>query len=174
MKDYILFIPPLEIAEKKVQDWSVKEAKLYFDWFISTKDDRVEYLLTAMDEELTNRPEEDMKRIGEKVTKLLFERPFSEKDENEPVITNKGLALVADLSLLISQLVILKHPQIIWKIVKAKKNVSYNLPAMFEFPMYKHMELIGAAIVNAKAILRGEKTASIWVEMYTEVVDLIK
>jgi hypothetical protein len=174
MKDYILFIPPLEIAEKKVQEWSAKEAKLYFDWFISTKDDRVEYFLTVMDEELTNRPEEDLKRIGEKVTKLLFEPPFSEKDGNEQIITNKGLALVADLSLLISQLIILKHPQITWKIVKAKKDISYNLPAMFEFPMYKHIELIRGAIANAKAILRNEKTASIWVEMYTYVVDLIK
>jgi len=174
MKDYIFFIPPLEIAEKKPKEWTAKEARLYFDWLMSVKDDRVDYLLTCLDEVLTDNSLVDIERIGKKVTKLLFEPPFSDRENDVSTITNKGLALVADMALLISQLVIKDCPQITWKIVKRPKtNGAYNLPALFEIPLIKHIEMIGAAITNAKAILRNEKTFSTWVKMYEHSIGYI-
>lgn len=174
MKDYILFIPPVEVSEKKPREWSANEARLYFNWFMSVKDDRVEYMLTAIDETLTNNSLEDIKRIGETITNVLSEEPFSENIEGELIITNRGLALVADLSLLISKLIIKDYTQITWKIVKRPlRDISYNLPAMFGFPLVGHRELIGAAIMNAKAILRGERDSSIWLKMYQSAIDLI-
>jgi len=174
MKDYLLFIPPTEVLEKKPREWSASEAKLYFNWFMSIKADRVEYMLTTIDESLTGNSSVDIKRISNKVTELLFKKPFSEKIDNVPVITNQGLALVADLSLLISQLIITDYPQVTWKIVKRPlRDISYNLPAIFGFPLVGYRELMRAAIVNAKSILNGEKDSSIWLKMYQSSVDLI-
>jgi hypothetical protein len=175
MKDYILFIPPEEVASVKAKLWNAKQAKDYFNWFNSVKDDRVEYLLTSIDETLTGNHMIDIKRIGKKVTNFLKKPPFSAPKDGELAITNKGLALIADLSLLISKLIIEKHPQIIWKIVKRPKgDISYNLPALFEFPLIGHIELMGGSIVEAKAILRGEKTDSIWLDIYEYAINLIK
>jgi len=174
MKDYILFIPPLAVADKKARDWSAKEARIYYDWFISVKDYRIEYLLTVIDETLRFSPEADLKRIGETITLLLFHQPFSERKDNKLIITNMGLALVADFALLISMLIMKKNDKISWKIVKRpKRDISYNLPAMFGFPIIQHIELIGASVANAKAILAGMKTSSVWVEMYRYAIDLI-
>ena len=174
MKDYILFIPPIEVSEIRSRLWNSKQAKIYFDWFVSVKDDRVEYLLTVLDETLTSDAEADLDRISKKVTNLLFKPPFSEDQENELIITNKGLAMVADLSLLISKLIIQRQPEVTWKIVKRYKNdIAYNLPAMFGFPIIEHVELIGPAIVNAKAILTGEKSSAIWLEMYKYAINLL-
>jgi hypothetical protein len=174
MKDYALFIPPAEVATTKARLWNSKQAQLYFNWFLSTKDDRVEYLFTSLDESLTKNLEEDIVRIGDKVTNLLFESPFSENEKDKVNLTNQGFALVADLSLLISKLIITKHPQLTWKIVKRpKSDISYNLPAMFDFPIYGHIELMGGAIMSAKAILQGMKTSSIWLETYRHVIGLI-
>jgi hypothetical protein len=174
MKDYIFFIPPAEVVEKKARDWSNKEAKLYFDWLMSVKEDRIEYMLTVLDETLTENSEADIQRIGEKITQLLFTFPFSDKLENEYAITNKGLALVVDLSLLISKLIIEHYPQIKWCIVKRpKRDFSYNLPALFGFPIIEYRDPIGAAVSNAKAILQREKDSSIWLTMYKSVTSTL-
>ncbi len=175
MKDYIPFIPPDDVVTIKARLWNAKESKIYFDWFISIKDDRVEYLLTSIDEDLTGNNEIDIERVGRKVSSILQKPPFSELKEGELIITNKGLALIADLSLLISKLIIKSCPQITWKIVKKPKgNISYNLPALFEFPLISHLELMGGSIVEAKAILRGDKTDAIWLEIYKYAINLIK
>ncbi|SMD45752.1 hypothetical protein SAMN00777080_4419 [Aquiflexum balticum DSM 16537] len=99
IKDYPLFIPPKEVNSKKPREWSYTEAKVYFDWFMSVKDDRVEYLLTVLDEDLTCDNEKSLKRIGQKVFDLLHKEPFSTDESSGKVITNKGLALAADISL---------------------------------------------------------------------------
>jgi hypothetical protein len=174
MKDYILFIPPIDVIGKDPMIWNTKEAKHYFNWFISIKDDRVDHLLTSIDEVLTDDPEADVKRIGKKVTDFLFGYPFSNQEESKLIITNKGLALAADLSLLIAKLIMENHPQITWGIVKRpKRDISYNLPALFGFPIVEHLELMGASIRYARAILESNNTSSVWVEMYNYAMELI-
>ncbi|MCD8742392.1 hypothetical protein LT679_17410 [Mucilaginibacter roseus] len=175
MKDYILFIPPEEVSAIKARLWTTKQAKTYFDWLMSVKDDRVDYLLTCIDESLTGDHKNDIERVSKKITYILKKPVFSELKEGDAIITNRGLAIVADLSLLISKLIINTHPQLKWKIVKQpKRDISYNLPALFEFPIIRHIELMGGCIAEAKAILRGEKSESIWLEIYEYATGLIK
>ncbi|MDR6943447.1 hypothetical protein [Mucilaginibacter pocheonensis] len=79
MKDYIFFKPPDEVANIKAKLWNTKQAKVYFDWFISVKDDRVEYLLTSIDETLTGNHKIDIRRIGKKVSPLSVEFQYAAK-----------------------------------------------------------------------------------------------
>lgn len=175
MKDYALFIPPKELATKKAREWTSIEAKDYFKWFISVKEIRVKYLLTTIDEQLTNDPDEDIKRIGSKVTLLLQHTPFSMSNGVEEVLTNEGHALAADMGLLISKLVIENYPQIKWGIVKRPtRDISFHLPALFGFLMIDHIELIGPSIVHAKEIISGETANQIWYEMFSKVVEAIE
>jgi hypothetical protein len=77
INDYPLFIPPEEVNSKKPRDWSYKEAKMYFDWFMSVKVDRLEYLLTVLDEDVSCDNGECLKRVGQKVFDILHKEPFS-------------------------------------------------------------------------------------------------
>lgn len=174
IKDYPLFIPPEEVNSKKPKEWSYKEAKVYFDWFMSVKDDRVEYLLTVLDEDLTCDNEKSLKRIGQKVFDLLHKEPFSTDESSGKVITNKGLALAADISLLVSKLIINNHPGLKWGIVRTpKRDLSFHLPAIFNFPKLGHLELMGGSIFNSKAILRGEETYDVWWRMFKYADDIL-
>ncbi len=148
---------------------------MYFDWFMSVKDYRVEYFLTVLDEDISCDNEECLKRVGQKVFDILQKEPFSTDELSGKVITNKGLALAADVSLLISKLIIKNHAELKWGIVRSpKRDLSFHLPAIFKFPKLGHLELIGASIVNSKAILRGEETSDVWWRMFKYADDVLK
>ena len=175
IKEYPLFIPPEEVNSKKPRDWSYKEAKMYFDWFMSVKVDRLEYLLTVLDEDVSCDNGECLKRVGQKVFDILHKEPFSTDEPSGKVITNRGLALAADMSLLVSKLIINNHPGLKWGIVRTpKRDISFHLPALFNFPKLGHLELMGGSIVNSKAILRGEETYDIWWRMFKYADDILK
>lgn len=174
LKDYPLFIPPPEVHSKKPREWTSDEAKLYFDWFMSVKDDRVEYLTTVFDEAFTGNIEADLKKIGQKVYETLKKEPFSSEESTGKTITNMGLAIATDMALLVSRIIISKHPKIKWGIVKKpKSDISYQLPALFEFGKRGPVELIRVSIVNARAILRGEEKSDIWWRMFKYADDIL-
>lgn len=173
LKDYPLFIPPREVHSKKPREWTPDEAKLYFDWLMSVKDDRVEYLITVFDEAFTGDIEADLIRLGQKVYNSLHEEPFSSEELTGRSITNRGLALAADMSLLVSKLIIQKQPEISWNIVKKpKSDISFHLPALFGFPKLGHIETMAGSIANAKAILRGEEESDVWWRMFKYAEDI--
>lgn len=175
VKDYPLFIPPSEVHSKKPREWNSIEAKIYFDWFMSVKDDRVDYLLTVFDEVFTGNIEADLKRLGQDVYETLKKEPFSSEEPTGKTITNTGLAIATDMALLVSRMIINKHPKIKWGIVKKpKRDISYQLPALFEFGERGPVELVRVSIVNARAILRGEERSDIWWRMFKYADDILK
>ncbi|SEG33949.1 hypothetical protein [Algoriphagus boritolerans] len=175
IKDYPLFIPPEEVNSQKPREWSYTQAKIYFDWFMSIKDHRVEYLLTVFDEEFSSDNEKLLKGLGKKVFETLQIAPFSTDESSGKVISNKGLAIAADISLLVSKLIIKNHPRLKWRIVRTpKRDLSFHLPAIFNFPKLGHLELMGGSIVNSKAILRGEETSDVWWRMFKYADDVLK
>jgi hypothetical protein len=44
-KQYPLFIPPAPLGEKTNREWSLAEAKAYFDWQLSVIDEHIRGLL---------------------------------------------------------------------------------------------------------------------------------
>jgi hypothetical protein len=173
LKDYPLFIPPQQVANSDHKIWTLKEAKLYFEWLMSVKDARVEYLLTVIDESLTENREQDLKRIGEKIYNLLFTEPFAKLEDNTLKLTNKGHALAADMALLLCQCLLQEHDQLKWGIVRRpKRDLSYHLPALMGFPNKDYVELMRVSIVNSKAILSKEENYDVWWEVYKYCDDL--
>ncbi len=175
MKDYPLFIPPMEVSEKQYHDWTTAEAKLYFNWFISIKQDRCNYLMEYLEERLTNNHEEDLMRIGLKIKHCLFKEPFSQLSNNRKYeITNKGLAIAADIGILVSCLIIRINPKVSWKIwKKGKRDLSYNLPVMIGFSKIDYIEPIRISTADARLILCDEKGESAWWEMYNGAINSI-
>lgn len=101
--DYPLFIPPNEVRTKEHHNWTYEEAKIYFDRMMEAKNRRVECFLSFLDEKKTSDPEEDLGRIGQKVYLKLLSESFSIEKDGKRILTNKGLALAADLCVLLSE-----------------------------------------------------------------------
>lgn len=40
---YPLFVPPASVNSKKTRGWGYDEAKIYFEWLMKVKDDRVDF-----------------------------------------------------------------------------------------------------------------------------------
>lgn len=173
--DYPLFIPPKEIRTKEHHNWAYKEAEIYFDWMMEVRNRRVEYLLSFLDEKKTSDPEEDLGRIGQKVYLKLLSEPFSIEEDGKRILTNKGLALAADVSLLLSEYILVKHPTLKWGIVRRpKKDYSFHLPTLMPYPTYGHLELMGTSIMGARNMVLGNETSDKWLRIYRTVSDKLK
>ena len=167
MKDYPLFIPPEQVHSIPQKNWNASQAELYFEWFMSVKDDRVNYLLTALNEVYSNDPESDLKRIGSKVYDELFKAPFSERENGTIKITNCGLAMAADVGILLANVLMFNNSHIKWEILKKpKSDLSYRLPVLTGFVGLDYIEPIRYSTGNSRAILMGEENADVWWKLY--------
>ncbi|WP_156305412.1 hypothetical protein [Sphingobacterium endophyticum] len=168
--EYPLFIPPKELWGKQTIDWNYDEAKVYFKWFIEIKEDRVNNFLNIINEKRTSNHQNDLKRIGKKVSELIQSSPFSRIENEKKILTNEGAAIAADISLLLSEYILNKHPELKWGIVrKPKRDISVNLPAIMPFPRYGHLELMKDSIVSCRNILQYKENSIVWLETYNDV-----
>lgn len=165
---YPLFIPPEKFFSTKNFDWSLKDAKEYFNWFMSVKDERsTQYLeyLSIEDEKL------DFDILGKKIYETLYDDEFSFRDDEGVFrLTNAGYAFAADTSIVLSDYIVKKYKdKVYWDIVKKpKSDISYHLPALFGFKKLPYIELMGASVSHAKSILKKDQDPNIW----KRVVDL--
>lgn len=172
---YPLFVPPTSVNSKKPREWSYDEAKVYFEWLMKVKDDRVDFLRSFLDETNRSYSEQDLGIIGKKVCSKLLSEPFSAVDGSKRVLTNEGYALAADISLLLAEFILAKYPFLKWGIVqKPKKDLSFHLPALMPYPKYGHLELMRITTINAKNIITGEETCDIWLEIFHSVSERLK
>jgi hypothetical protein len=160
MKDYPLFIPPEELAAKGAKKWTKREARAYFDWFQNEKEKRVENFLSFMRVQLTGSDETDLGRLAPMLYAEIGAFPFSEINEvtQRKKLTNMGLALAADMGLLMSGMLQAGHPELYWEIGSGPKSYhGYNLPVLKEFksgawdPVFSSINKNGYSLNEAKA-----------------------
>ncbi|WET67767.1 hypothetical protein [Sphingobacterium sp.] len=95
---YPLYIPPAQFWGTKNSEWSLKEAKEYFNWFISIKDNRLDDYLEFLSVERNNIDD-----LCHKMLDLLFDPKFSNNQDGGKLdLTNAGYALATDTSLFVS------------------------------------------------------------------------
>lgn len=162
---YPLFIPPEQFFSTKNFDWSLKDAKEYFNWFMSVKAERsaqyLEYLSISGDEL-------DLLLLCERIYSTLSDKEFSFSDDEGILrLTNEGYAFAADTSIVLSDYIINRYkPDVYWDIVKKpKSDISYHLPALFGFRKLPYVELMRASVSNYLFLLRGKESSDIWIRM---------
>jgi len=195
MPKYPLFLPPFEFANKPPLQWSAKEARLYFNWLLSIHRERIDGLLTFFEEPLTGSPCADLDRLGTHVAKTIVTPDFSRRiglvpknfkpsqippsreeisayfqhlNQTGPKLTNAGYALAADMGLLVAKFLLSEcGDRIKWSILKRpKSDMSYNLPVLIGFSTLQHLDPIGGSIAEAYGILRGNRGAAIWKDIF--------
>lgn len=168
MSDYKLFMPPEQLAEKGVKNWSKKEAEEYKDWLISGLDERISNLLKYFDEQEEDNALDLLEKLGKKVSDKLKEAEFSEEVNGRMVLTNKGAALAADIGLLIAKYLLRDcESKIYWTIIrKPKSEMAYNLPVL-EIKGFNYLDPVGGSMSEARAIINNKKSYDIWPKIYS-------
>jgi len=160
MEEYPFLIPPSSLIGTKGRDRTKKQAKEYFDWLMSVREERVKGLLEYFGECLTGDSKADLLRIGSKVTDMLRHAPFCEYEDGKISLTERGAALAADMGLLIAALILRERPHITWGIEK-RKLITYNMPVLAGFPIM-NPDPIRSGIAEAHSIVQGEQDSDCW------------
>lgn len=165
--DYPLFTPPEDLAAKPRKEWSRKEAKAYFDWFMQTMPKRIAAVSAYFGEDIAQGPERTLKAMGKKAVEELRSSEFAQTVGGAPTLTNAGYALAADMGLLVAHYLVQALGQAVaWKILtRPKSDISYNLPVLSGFGALS-LDPIQVSISEAYGVLRGARGPDMWYEVY--------
>jgi len=161
-------MPPDELADKGAKNWKKKEALAYLDWFLTVNTQRVSHLLAFLGYEPTGDQTKDLPVISE----LLYDKINNPQFytlraiDGAKILNDQGLAIAADMGLLISDLLKKEKPSLHWEIGTGPKSYhSYNLPVLKEFKNGE-WDLIFDSIGNIGVSLNVEKKPFNWLERY--------
>jgi hypothetical protein len=179
--DYPLFAPPAALAEKARAEWTMTEARQYFDWLMSVMTERVAAVTTFLALDPNGSPDDVLSEAGEQMTRILpmagvsteghIERSILRGHEVEtnsgPLLTVIGYALSADLGLLMATMLRAECPDLRWEIVtRPRSDVSYRLPVLRPFGPVQ-MDPIQVSVSTARRVLDSTRSASGWRDVYS-------
>ncbi len=165
MTEYpLLTMTPLTHAERRQQ--TRREARKYFNWLMSVREERVRHLLSFLEEGEVQDAQVDLLRIGEKFQGKIWEGEFSEylSSSGKQGLSERGYALSSDMGLLIAELIQQQRPHVGWDIEK-RKLIHHNLPVLTGFPIM-NPDPVGAGVAKAFAILRDKRKSNCWLDMF--------
>jgi hypothetical protein len=178
--DYPVFAPPADLAEKPPAEWTMPDARRYFEWLMSVMPERVATVTRVLGLDPDGSPDAVLLVAGEQMARILpmpgvstegrIERSVLRGHEVEtdtgPLVTVVGYALAADLGLLMATMLLAACPDLHWEIVtRPKSDVDYHLPALLPFGPV-HMDPIRVSVGIAHRILDGSRPASGWRDVY--------
>ncbi len=168
MTEYPLFIPPMNLAEKKPALWSRQEAKEYYEWLLSQMQPRTDMLIEYFGICIKSSPEEYLLELGKSAADKLLCEPFSYVVTEKRQLSSCGYALSADMGLLVARYLLDESGNSIrWEILqKPKKELSYNLPVLIGF-QNNYLEPVGGSVAEANGLLRGKRSGNIWSRMFS-------
>lgn len=161
--EYQLFIPPEAVSQKDPKAWSAKEAELYFNWFLSSVELRLNMLGGFLGLEI-KKDESGFATVAEKAALILVDGPFSESGN----LTNTGFALSADIGILMGQCFLDAFPgKLHWEILRQKKiDLSYNRPVIQGFANGLYLDPIHISINQARRILARTHGYETYLQVY--------
>ena len=165
---YPAFVPPGDLATSDRWNWDLPFARRYLTWMRSSLEGRVATLLAHLQIDPSTASEALLDRAGARAAQLLELPPYSNAELGELRLSPIGHALSADLGLLVArELISASAGMLHWKVVRMpKRDVSYNLPALFGFTSGTFLEPVGGSIAEARAVLRGTRGSNAWLLMF--------
>jgi hypothetical protein len=184
--DYPLFTPPEDLAEKPRAEWTMAEARRYYDWLMSVLPERVATVTKVLRLDPRESPDDVLLAAGEQMARILpmagvstegrIERSVLRGHEVEtdsgPLVTVVGYALAADLGLLMATMLVAACPDLRWEIVtRPKSDADYHLPTLQPFGPV-HMDPIAVSVGVAHRILNGTRPVTGWRDIYHVWLDM--
>jgi hypothetical protein len=143
LSNYYIFEFPDVMAAKRPRDWTRREAKEYFEWFMRIKDDRVAQLLHVAEAPESLSRETMLARVTETLRRSMANMV---EYDTKGVQTANGLGLIAgfDAAIVIAEQLIAADDNASWQIMETtvKTLISRNLPVVRSTPKGMEFEPI--------------------------------
>jgi len=155
---YNLFLPPEHLTQTKAYLWSKREAKEYFKWFLSIKDDRLNQFFKYLGREDADKG--DLLVIAREVENRINSFFLRERVNGERLdLTNEGYAIAVDFGLYLSRSLLQSHDNLYWDFVKKPKNdLNYHLPVIFGYSKpVEYFDSLGVSVTTWLAIINEEE-----------------
>lgn len=133
--EYPLFLPSDALADKGRVNWTKKETKEFFDWYISEIPGRIEFLTDYLGIEKVDLKKVNsnfIPKLDEKVLyKLKDSNALTELNEKGGVmLTNEGYAFLVDVGSLFSHILLNEYPKLKFTIAQGKSHPYQNWPIL--------------------------------------------
>ena len=163
MDKYTIFAPSVLLTGIPQKDWSNKQADDYFDWLMTTMDERLESMAKFLNIQLEYQSS-NYAIAGKKIVSLINDcNEFI--DQNK--LTNSGYALAADMGLFVAKgLLLLGDGRIKFAVLKKPKtDASFNLPVLIGFGG-QYFDPIGGSIAELASFPRGRDVSLSWQKIF--------
>jgi hypothetical protein len=178
MTVYPLFMPPEQLAVIGTKNWKKKEAQEYFDWFMNVRKQRALDFLAYIKYDLTVKIEEDLSIISQKLFDTVNAPQFYSIREIDGAkkLNDQGMAIAADMGLLLAELLEKNKPSLYWEIAKGPKTYhSYNLPVLKGFTgTISEIDILFFSVVKMGVSLNVEKRPFNWLESFYNILNTAK
>lgn len=168
--DYPPFLFPEPCRGKDTREWTRKEARLYYNWFMEHMDERIAGLLSYFQETFDGTPEDVLERLGNKVAGAIMQPEHHRMDPLDPEMKGSVVSMCMDLGMLVGQYLV-ANSRLEWTLHGGGKlDINRNQPVLVGFnwdPRYP-MNPCSISYHLAHAILRGEEDGSLWRKIYSE------
>jgi hypothetical protein len=133
--DYPLFLPSDALADKGRVNWTKKEAKEFFDWYISEIPRRIDFLTDYLRIEKVDLQKVNSNFIPKLDEKVLYKLKESKaltelNDKGVIMLTNEGYAFLVDVGSLFSHILLNEYPKLKFTIAQGKSHPYQNWPIL--------------------------------------------
>lgn len=163
-ESYPLFIPPEALLKRPRTEWTKSESEAYLAWLLQVMDERIARMLSELGVSTVSSPEVTLSLVGQAALERFTNCPELQSEDKQG-LSDAGLALAADIGLLVARLLLESAPgKISWRIERsAKRDAFYNLPVLAGFGKLR-LDPIGGSIAEASALVKGSRNGDIWLE----------
>jgi hypothetical protein len=186
---YPPFDAPEPLTGTEPAEWTRAEARAYFEWIVDRVEPRSTRLLTWLGVEDRRDHAAVLLHAGTAAAERLRSPSFSGPGmlvpvvlkghsfdyDTGPALSADGLALGADLGLLVARYLLADFgDQLRFEIGGRPKSwIWHNRPVLTGGGI-NPFDPVGASIANAYGVVRGERDGTIWARMYDHVAEGLK
>jgi hypothetical protein len=174
LEDYPPISYPGGIPDPPAARWSEKQARRYFDWFISVFEQRLRILSAFLGIPLAGDAVEILSEAGKRLLEII---PIAMNNASPEVLPPYEQALAADMGLLLAKSWLENsNGRLRWEIdLKPKNSATHNLPVLVGWrvpEMRCNPVLVGTNIYFK--VKHGDEGADEWVRIYRTWMELLQ
>jgi hypothetical protein len=186
MKEYPLYIRPLEFGTGRENDFTREQARKHFEWFKSYFRERIPMLLNYLDEKLTGDPAADLRRIAVRVKELLLSDQFSYMQELGDLLeftherklqlpprrrpNAQGVSIAYDMACLLTAFVLDLDPRVKWHLpTRAPTFIDHHCPTLITPNDNIPLNTVRVSIANCASMFNTKWGTDIYAIIYEDV-----
>jgi hypothetical protein len=174
--EYALFSPPEPLASRPPWEWSVKEARKHYEWFVSGIPERLDQLRSVvsssdpMAAKLLDLTPGSLRPLGQWMERTVEIRPGEARSGDSPVgfpeglpvglsdvFTTESLSLCIDCGIYLGEVLCARFARVRWVLCEEPRgDVSFHEPVLRGFGR-RSLDPVRETVGTVRAMAHGER-----------------